>query len=275
MADNMIEELKITANKIRKLALDEIYSAKSGHIGGAFSVADILATLYFYEMKVDKNNPNWEDRDRLVLSKGHASAALYAALALKGFIPEKDLSTFRNIDSYLEGHPSMKIPGVDVSSGSLGQGLSIANGMALAGKIDNKDYRVYAVLGDGECNEGQVWEAAMFASTQKLDKLCLFIDANGIQLSGKTPDIKSIEPLDERFEKFGWNVININGNDPEQILYALEVFNITLNKPTAVIARTVKGSGSEFTENKVEWHGKAPNEEEYNKIMQDLEVIRL
>ncbi|MCQ2979205.1 MAG: transketolase [Clostridia bacterium] len=275
MGNSMIEDLKIYANKIRKLSVNEIYNAQSGHVGGAFSIADILAVLYFEEMKVDPKKPDWSERDRFVLSKGHASAALYATLALKGYFPEKDLAGFRKIDSYLEGHPCMKVPGVDINSGSLGQGLSIANGMALAAKLDKKNYRVFSIIGDGECNEGQIWEAAQTAAHHKLDNLCLFVDANGFQLDARTSDVKLTNPLDEKFEKFGWNVININGNDIEQVLYAFEVFNITNNKPTAVICKTVKGSGSELTEGKAEWHGKAPNEEEYNKIMADLEVVRL
>lgn len=275
MENSMIDDLKIYANKIRKLAAKQIYEAKSGHLGGAFSIADILSVLYFEEMRINPKNPNDEDRDRFVLSKGHASAALYATLALKGYFSEKDLSGFRKIDSYLEGHPTMKVPGVDVNSGSLGQGLSIANGMALAAKMDKKSYRVFAILGDGECDEGQIWEAAMTASQHKLDNLCVFIDANGFQLDSRVSDIKNLNPIDEKFEKFGWNVVNINGNDIEQVLYAFEVFNITTTKPTAIICKTVKGSGSELTEGKAEWHGKAPNEEEYTKIMQDLEVIRL
>lgn len=275
MGNSMIEDLKIYANRIRKLAANEIYEAQSGHIGGAFSIADILAVLYFSEMNVDPKNPQWKERDRFVLSKGHASAALYAALALKGYFPEKDLQGFRKIDSYLEGHPCMKVPGVDINSGSLGQGLSIANGMALAAKMDRHNYRVFTIVGDGECNEGQIWEAAQTSAHYKLDNLCLFVDANGFQLDARTSDVKLTNPLDEKFEKFGWNVININGNDIEQVLYAFEVFNITNNKPTAVICKTVKGSGSELTEGKAEWHGKAPNEEEYKKIMEDLEVVRL
>lgn len=275
MSNGMTDDLKIYANKIRKFALKEVYEAQSGHLGGAFSIAEILSVLYFSEMNVDPKNPTWEDRDRLVLSKGHASSALYAALALKGFIPEKDLSGFRRIDSYLEGHPSMKTPGVDVNSGSLGQGLSIANGMAMAAKMDKKNYRVFAIVGDGECDEGQIWEAAMTAAHHKLDNLCLFVDANGFQLDSRTSDVKLLAPLDEKFEKFGWNVININGNDIEQVLYAFEVFNITNQKPTAVICKTVKGSGSELIEGKGEWHGKAPNEEQYKKILSDLEEVRL
>ena len=275
MGNSMLEDLKIYANKIRKLAVKEIYEAQSGHVGGAFSIADILAVLYFSEMRIDPKNPTWDERDRFVLSKGHASAALYATLALKGYFPEKDLMGFRKIDSYLEGHPCMKVPGVDINSGSLGQGLSIANGMALAAKMDKKNYRVFSIVGDGECNEGQIWEAAQTAAHHKLDNLCLFVDANGFQLDARTSDVKLTNPLDEKFEKFGWNVININGNDIEQVLYAFEVFNITTNKPTAVICKTVKGSGSELTEGKAEWHGKAPNEEEFNKIMEDLEVVRL
>ena len=271
----MTENLKIYANQIRKLAAKQIYNAKSGHIGGAFSIADILSVLYFSEMKVDPKNLEEENRDRLVLSKGHASAALYAALALRGIVSEKDLLGFRNIDSILEGHPSIKIPGVDMGTGSLGQGLSIANGMGLAAKLDRLDYRTYVIVGDGECDEGQIWEAAMFAPQHKLDNVCLFVDCNGLQLGGRKVDIKNSNPIDEKFEKFGWNVVNINGNDVEQVLYGLEVFNITSNKPTAIICKTVKGCGSQVTENKAEWHGKAPNEEEYTQILKDLDTLKL
>ncbi len=270
-----IEELKIIANSIRKLILKQIYESKSGHPGGSLSAADILSVLYFDEMKIDVNNPRMRERDRFVLSKGHASSALYATLALKGYISESDLSGFRKTDSFLEGHPTLKIPGIDINSGSLGQGLSIANGMALASRLDQNPYRVYCLIGDGECNEGQIWEAAMTTAQHKLDNVCVIVDNNGLQLDGRNADIKNVDPLDKKFESFGWHVVNINGNDIEQVLYGFEVFNININKPTAIIAKTVKGYGVSQMENNAKWHGKAPSKEEYDEALRELEVIRL
>ena len=261
---------KISKEK-RKSIIEMVYNAKSGHPGGALSITDILTVLYFYELNVNVNNPKYENRDRLVLSKGHSSPALYAVLAEKGFFPKNDLKTFRKIDSYLQGHPDMnKVPGVDMSSGSLGQGLSVSNGMALGAKLDRKDYRVYCILGDGEIEEGQVWEAAMTASHYNLDNLCVIVDNNGLQIDGKTKDVMNSEPIDKKFEAFGFNVINIDGHNFEEIVNAFEKAKQTKERPTAIIAKTVKGKGISFMENEVSWHGKAPNDEQYNLAMNEL-----
>ena len=254
-----------------RLTVKEVYYAQSGHPGGSLSIADILAVLYFKEMKIDPKNPKDENRDRFVLSKGHCSPALYATLALKGFFSMDELKNFRNINSILQGHPDMKkIPGVDMSTGSLGQGLSAANGMAIAGKLDKKDYRVYAILGDGEIEEGQVWEAAMASAKYKLDNLCIFIDNNNLQIDGTIDKIINPYPIDKKFESFGFYVININGNDTKEIEEALNKAKQIKGKPTAIIAKTIKGKGVSFMENSVGWHGKAPNEEEYKMALKEL-----
>ncbi|MCX7746369.1 MAG: transketolase [Clostridia bacterium] len=273
MKKKNVEELKKYSTVIRKHIIDETYHAASGHPGGSLSCADILATLYFDEMRVDPKNPKWEDRDRFVLSKGHCSPALYGALAEKGFFPVEDLLKFRHIDSYLEGHPSMRmVPGVDMSTGSLGQGISAAVGMALAGKLDQKDYRVYTILGDGEMQEGQVWEAMMSAAHYKLDNLVAFLDYNGLQIDGKISEVMSPNPLDEKFKAFGWKVININGHDHTQILEALEEAKKSKDKPVMIIAETVKGKGVSFMENEAGWHGSAPNKEQRDKAIDELDA---
>ncbi len=261
------------ANEIRKGALTAVYSAGAGHPGGSLSIADLLSYLYFEEMNVDPKNPKNPDRDRLVLSKGHTCPALYAALALKGFFPVEDLKTFRHKDSYLQGHPDMKhIPGVDMSSGSLGQGISAACGMALSGKISEKRYRVWTILGDGESEEGQVWEAAMFAAHYNLNNLCAFVDFNGLQIDGPVTEVMNPTPLDEKFKAFGWNVMVIDGHDFEQIEAAVKAAKSS-DKPMAVIMKTVKGKGVSYMENKCEWHGSAPKTEQYEIGMKDLEEI--
>ena len=266
-----IEDLKMKAKEIRKDIIEEVYNAKSGHPGGSLSIADIMAVLYFNELRIDEKNPRWEDRDRVILSKGHCSPALYAALAERGFFDKEDLKSFRKIESNLQGHPDLnKVPGVDMTSGSLGQGLSIANGMAIAGKMDNKNYRVYTILGDGEIEEGQIWEAAMTANKYKLDNLCVIVDNNNLQIDGTIEDVMSSYPIDEKFKSFGFNVLNINGNNIEEIINAFESAKKTKDKPTCIIAKTIKGKGVSFMENKAEWHGKAPNEEEYIQAMKDL-----
>ena len=265
--------LKKIANKIRMDIIQEIYYAKSGHPGGALSCADILTVLYFNEMNIDELKPNDENRDRFVLSKGHASAALYATLAEKGYFPKEELITFRNISSYLQGHPDMKhTPGVDMSTGSLGQGLSVANGMALASKMDKKGYRVYCLLGDGELEEGQVWEAAMTASKYNLDNLCAIVDCNELQLIGKTDDIKglNIDDIENKFKSFGFNTFRIDGNNIDSIISALMKAEQTKGMPTCIIAKTVKGKGVSFMENKPEWHGKAPSDEEFKRAIDEL-----
>ena len=259
------------ATRIRIGALTGIYHAQSGHPGGSFSVADILAVLYGREMRIDPLRPDWEDRDRFVLSKGHCAPALYAALAECGFIPRDELPTLRRIDSRLQGHPDMKkVPGVDMSTGSLGQGISAACGMALSGKLRGKDYRVYTVIGDGESEEGQVWEAAMFAAHYHLDNLCLFVDFNGLQIDGPVTEVMNPTPHDEKFRAFGWNVIKINAHDYAQILSALEAAKLCKGRPTAIVAASVKGKGVSFMENNVAWHGKAPNEAQFASAMAEL-----
>ena len=266
-------DLQKKATQIRKYIIEEVFSAKSGHPGGSLSCTDILTVLYFDEMNVDPKNPKWPDRDRFVLSKGHCAPALYATLAVKGFFPEKDLYTFRKADSYLEGHPSMRyVPGVDMSTGSLGQGISTAVGMALAGKIDRKDYRVYSILGDGELEEGQVWEAAMFAPHYKLDNLTAFVDLNLLQIDGDVRQVMNPTPVDEKFAAFGWNVIQIDAHDVEQIIDAIEQAKACKGKPTVVIAHSVKGKGVSFMENNAAWHGSAPNEQQYQQAMADLDA---
>ena len=273
MEQAKIAELQKKAIEIKLDILEEVFSASSGHPGGSMSIAEILTYLYFVEMKVDPKNPKWEDRDRFVLSKGHCAPGLYAALAEKGFFPKEDLKTFRKVDSYLQGHPDMKgVPGVDMSSGSLGLGISTACGMALSGKIYNKDYRVYSVLGDGEIAEGQVWEAAMFAAHYKLDNLCAFVDFNGLQIDGAIVDVMNSTPIDEKFKAFGWNVIVIDGHDFNQIESAVEAAKATKGQPTMVVCKTTKGKGVSFMENQAGWHGKAPNAEEYEKAVAELKA---
>lgn len=267
------KELEIKAYNIRKNAVTAVYSASSGHPGGSLSSADLMAVLYFDEMNVDPKNPNMEDRDRFVLSKGHCSPALYGTLAEAGFFDKEELKTFRHIDSRLQGHPDMKhIPGVDMSTGSLGLGISAACGMALSAKAYKKDYRVYALLGDGEIEEGQVWEAAMYASHYKLDNLCIFVDLNGLQIDGSTAEVMNSSPLDKKFEAFGWNTLTIDGHNYDEIKKALRDARETKGKPTAVIMKTVKGKGVSYMENSVKWHGVAPNEEEYEKAISELDA---
>ena len=266
------KELEKTANAVRKDIVTAVHAAKSGHPGGSLSAADIFTYLYFEEMNVDPKNPKDENRDRFVLSKGHTAPGLYSALAEKGFFPVKDLETLRHTGSYLQGHPDMKhIPGVDMSSGSLGQGLSAAVGMAVAAKLDNKDYRTYCLCGDGEIQEGQIWEAAMFAGARKLDNLCVIVDNNNLQIDGTVEEVNSPYPIDEKFEAFNFHVININGNDFEEIRKAFDEAKNTKGMPTAIIAKTVKGKGVSFMENQVGWHGKAPSDDEFKTAMDELE----
>ncbi len=268
-----LEMLKEKALNIRLGALEGIYSASSGHPGGSLAIADILSYLYFSEMNVDPENPADPDRDRLVLSKGHTAPALYAALAEKGYFDKSLLSTLRKFGSILQGHPDMKhIPGIDMSTGSLGQGFSAANGIALAGKIDKKDYRVYAILGDGESEEGQIWEAAMFGAHYKLDNLCAIVDNNGLQIDGKVTEVMNPTPLDEKFLAFGWNVYTIDGHNFDEIADALEKAKTVKGKPTAIIANCVKGKGVSFMENQVGWHGSAPNKEQYEQAIAELKA---
>ena len=271
MTNQEILEMQKIACKVRIWTIEGVFNAKSGHPGGSLSAADMMTYLYFKEMNVDPKNPKDPDRDRFVLSKGHCCPALYAVLALKGYFSTDEIKVLRHIGAMLQGHPDMKgTPGVDMSSGSLGQGVSAACGMALAGKLDNKDYRVYAMLGDGECEEGQVWEAAMFASHMKLDNLCLIVDFNGLQIDGNVNDVAGLEPLDEKFAGFGFEVIKIDGNDFNEIETALEKAKTVKGKPTVIIANTVKGKGVSYMENQVGWHGKAPNADEYKIAMDEL-----
>ena len=268
-----LEMLKEKALNIRLGALEGIYSASSGPPGGSLAIADILSYLYFSEMNVDPENPADPDRDRLVLSKGHTAPALYAALAEKGYFDKSLLSTLRKFGSILQGHPDMKhIPGIDMSTGSLGQGFSAANGIALAGKIDKKDYRVYAILGDGESEEGQIWEAAMFGAHYKLDNLCAIVDNNGLQIDGKVTEVMNPTPLDEKFLAFGWNVYTIDGHNFDEIADALEKAKTVKGKPTAIIANCVKGKGVSFMENQIGWHGSAPNKEQYEQAIAELKA---
>ena len=262
--------LEIFALKIRMGIIEGTYNAKAGHPGGSLSAADVFAYLYEKEMRYDAKNPKWEDRDRFVLSKGHCAPGLYAALANKGFFPVEDLKTLRHIDSYLQGHPNMNtVPGVDMSTGSLGQGVSVAVGMAKAAKYMNKDVNVYTLLGDGEIEEGQVWEAMMFANQYNLDNLCVIIDSNGLQIDGACSEVMSAEPIDEKVKAFGFDCIVIDGNDFDELEKAFDAFHNS-EKPFAIIMKTVKGKGVSYMENQVGWHGKAPNEEEYNIAMAEL-----
>lgn len=270
--DNTKKEfLKEKARQIRIGAVKAVYSAGAGHPGGSLSIADIMAYLFFEEMNIDPKNPKMQNRDRFVLSKGHASPALYATLAERGFFDKELLLTFRKSGSILQGHPDMKhAPGVDMSTGSLGQGISAACGMAVSAKLSGDSYRVYAMLGDGEIEEGQVWEAAMFARHYKLDNLCAFVDFNGLQIDGPITEVIDPTPIDEKFKAFGWNVICINGNDFDEIEKALKAAKECKGQPTAIIAKTTKGLGVSYMENSVDWHGKAPNEEQYKIAMADL-----
>ena len=274
MKNENIEELEKIATKIRIGIIEQVYNAKSGHPGGALSCADILAVLYFNQMNINKNEPNAKLRDRFVLSKGHCVAALYSCLAQKGFIKEEDLKTFRKIDGNLQGHPDMnKVPGIDISTGSLGQGLSISNGMALASKLNHDGYRVYCLLGDGEIEEGQIWEAAMTASKYKLDNLCVILDYNHLQIDGNVEEVKGLNNIEGKFKSFGFNTITVDGHNISQLIDAFETAKMTKGMPTIIIAKTIKGKGVSFMENKVEWHGKAPNEEEYKQAMSELTNI--
>ena len=263
--------LQKMAVEVRKGIVSSVHSAKAGHPGGSLSAADIFTYLYFEELNIDPKDPKKEDRDRFVLSKGHTAPGLYSALANRGYFPVEDLLTLRHTGSYLQGHPDMKhIPGVDMSSGSLGQGLSAACGMALAGKMKQQDYRVYALCGDGEIEEGQIWEAAMFAGFRKLDNLCVIVDNNNLQIDGPIDEVCSPYPIDKKFESFHFHVINIDGNDFDEIKKAFDEARTTKGMPTAIIAHTVKGKGVSYMENSVGWHGKAPNDEEYAVAMEDL-----
>ena len=268
-----INELKLIAAKGRLLAVDAVHEAKSGHPGGSLSCMDALTALYFNEMNIDPSNPKWEDRDRFVLSKGHCSPALYSILALRGYFPVENLKLFRSIKGHFSGHPDMvNVPGVDMSTGSLGQGLSCAVGMSLAAKMTGKSYRTYAICGDGEIEEGQIWEAAMSAAKWNLDNLCAFIDLNGLQIDGRTADVMPSEPLDAKFEAFGWNVIKVaDGNDMEQVLAALAEAKKVSGKPTAIIMKTVKGKGVSYMEDQAGWHGKAPDDEQFAIAKAELE----
>ena len=266
-------ELAIIANRIRKHALTAVYSANSGHPGGSLSIADLLALLYFEELRIDPKNPKDPNRDRLVLSKGHTAPALYGALAERGYFPVEDISTFRKFGSYLQGHPDMKhVPGVDMSTGSLGQGVSAAGGMALAGKLDNKDYRVYTILGDGELEEGQVWEQAMFAAHYKLDNLTAFVDFNGLQIDGDVRQVMNPLPIDKKFEAFGWHVITVSAHDFDELEQAIAEAKATKGKPTAVVMHSVKGKNVSFMENNAAWHGAAPNKEQYEQAIAELDA---
>ena len=267
-------ELMKTANEVRKGIVTAVHSAKAGHPGGSLSAADIFTYLYFEEMNIDPKEPKKADRDRFVLSKGHTAPGLYSVLAQRGYFPVEDLKTLRHTGSYLQGHPDMKhIPGVDMSSGSLGQGISAAVGMAIAGKLDNADYRVYTLLGDGEIQEGQVWEAAMLAAHKKLDNLVVIVDNNNLQIDGAIDEVNSPYPIDKKFEAFNFHVINIDGNDFEQIDAAFKEAKTVKGCPTAIIAKTIKGKDVSFMENQAGWHGKAPNDEEYAVAMADLEKV--
>ena len=270
---NKLELMKM-ANEVRKGAITAVHSAKSGHPGGSLSAADIYTYLYFEEMNVDPKDPKKADRDRFVLSKGHTAPGYYATLANKGFFPVEDLTTLRKVGSYLQGHPDMKhIPGVDMSSGSLGQGISAAVGMAISAKLNDASYRVYTLLGDGEIQEGQVWEAAMFAGHRKLDNLVVIVDNNGLQIDGNIEDVCSPYPIDKKFEAFNFHVINIDGHDFDAIDAAFKEAREIKGQPTAIIAKTVKGKGVSFMENQVSWHGSAPNDEQYAVAMADLEKV--
>lgn len=271
---NNVEELKSVSKLIRKDIVSMLTESASGHPGGSLSATDIVTTLFFKEMNIDPNNPKNPDRDRFVLSKGHAAPVLYSALARRGFFPVEELSTLRKFGSRLQGHPSMKcLPGIDMSTGSLGQGISAAVGMALAGKIDNKDYRVYTILGDGELEEGQVWEASMAAAHYKLDNLTAFVDYNGLQIDGNITDVMNPEPVADKFAAFGWNVIVVDGHDHKQIKDAIETAKTVKGKPTMVVCKCTKGKGVSFMENNYAWHGTAPNQEQRDKAIEELDAL--
>ena len=270
-----IKELKKISLDIKLGAGEAVYSASSGHPGGSLSISDILAYLYFVEMNVDPKNPQWADRDRFVLSKGHCTPGLYAVLALKGYFPREDIKTFRQIDSYLQGHPEMKhTPGVDMTTGSLGLGISAACGMAKAAKYCGKDFRVYAMLGDGELGEGQCWEAALFAAHFELDNLCAFVDYNGLQIDGTTEEVMNTACIADKFRAFNWNVIEIDGHDFCAIEAAVKLAKQTKGKPTMIVAKTTKGKGVSYMENSADWHGKAPNADEYAQAVKELEAAK-
>ena len=272
MKNTSVKDLKKIANNIRKDIITEVYTAQSGHPGGALSIADILTVLYFNQMNINPKDPNSNLRDRLVLSKGHASPALYAALAERGFFDKSELKTFRKLGSKLQGHPDMKkVPGVDMTSGSLGQGLSIANGMAMASKMDNLGCRVYCIIGDGESEEGQIWEATMSASKYKLDNLCVILDNNNLQIDGTIEDVKGLDGIASKWESFGFNVIVANGNDIDSLISAFNCARQKKYVPSIIIAKTTKGKGISFMENECGWHGKAPNKEQYELAMKELE----
>ncbi|MCR5207660.1 MAG: transketolase [Eubacterium sp.] len=271
MNSELKKELEIFATQIRMGIIEGTYNAKAGHPGGSLSAAEVFAYLYGKEMRYNPKEPKWEDRDRFVLSKGHCAPGLYSALAYKGFFPVEDIKTLRKIDSYLQGHPNMNtVPGIDMSTGSLGQGVSAAAGMAKGAKYLGKDINVYTLLGDGEIEEGQVWEAFMFAAQYKLDNLCVIIDSNGLQIDGKCEDVMSAEPIDEKMRAFGFEVAVINGNDFDELETAFEKFRTVKDKPFAIIMKTIKGLGVSYMENEVGWHGKAPNDEEYKIAMDEL-----
>lgn len=271
MTDSTKLSLKKTATLIRMGVIEGTFNAKSGHPGGSLSIADMLSYLYFEEMNVDPKNPKWEDRDRLILSKGHCAPALYAALAHRGFFSPDELKTLRHPGAMLQGHPDMKgTPGVDMSSGSLGQGISAACGMALSAKMSEKKYRVWTILGDGEIEEGQVWEAAMFAGNRELDNLCVIVDYNGLQIDGRIDEVNSAEPIDKKFEAFGFNVIMIDAHNFDEIEKAVEFAKSSVKKPTAIVMKSIKGKGVSFMEDVVSWHGSAPNREQYDIAMSEL-----
>ena len=271
---DQVHQLKLMAAKARLLAVDAVHEAKAGHPGGSLSCMDALTALYFREMRIDPQNPSWEDRDRFVLSKGHCAPALYAVLALRGYYPPEDLKLLRSIKGHMSGHPDMvHVRGVDMSTGSLGQGLSCAVGMALAAKTAGKSFRTYAMCGDGEIEEGQIWEAAMAAAKWKLDNLCMFLDNNGLQIDGPNDLVMPSAPLDKKFEAFNWNVICIDGHDFAQILSALDEAKQCKGKPTMILMKTVKGKGVSFMENNVGWHGKAPNDEQFAVAKAELEAV--
>ncbi len=271
MDKKFVKELEIAAAKVRIGIIEGVHSAKAGHPGGSLSCADLLTYLYLHRLHVDPADPKMPTRDRMVLSKGHAAPALYAALALRGFFPMEEMKTLRKIDSRMQGHPdSLKIPGVDASTGSLGQGISAACGMALSGKISCDSYKVYTILGDGELQEGEVWEAAMFAAHYQLDNLVAVVDNNGMQIDGKVSEVMSPYPIDRKFEAFGWHVININGHDFNEMEKAFNEAETVMQKPTVIIMRTVKGKGVSYMEDALEWHGKAPNDEQYEIAMKEL-----
>lgn len=270
MNKEKIKELKKIANELRKESIIMTHRAQSGHPGGSLSEADILSVLYFYKLRINSKKPDWQDRDRFVLSKGHASPAYYAVLAMKGFFPKEELKTFRKINSRLQGHPELKVPGVDFAGGSLGQGVCFANGIAIAGKLDNKKYKVYVLIGDGESQEGAVWEAAMAAAHHKLDNLVVILDKNQVQETGKTKDVMNIDPAPDKWKAFGFKVFDIDGHNIEEIIDALDKADKVKEKPVMIVANTIKGKGVSFMELNHKFHGKAPNDEQFEKAMEEL-----